>query len=334
MIYPPANAYPWVGADGGAGSPPLFAPNGNPGIYGPTNGPGNPYLNNSQASGAWPNNPGAWPSQAWSRFRNEWLPRLIEHPRFRHTYLYGDDGNDLQIHDTELATTLTFPTFLMSRQPLRVSPGFIFHFWDGPDTALTGVDLPAQAYSAFLATDFISPVNQPMGIEVNFTVGMYTDFQHITTDSLRLTGFGVGWLRLNNTTTLKFGAEYLDRLDIKLLPAAGIFMMPSSDVKLDLFFPRPKFAWRLPNNLNLDAWFYLGGEYGGGSWTIERLGGLGDQVDINDIRVFVGSEWLGRRGVSGFTEIGYVFERELVYRSLLDPVPISDTFMIRMGLAF
>lgn len=307
-------------------------------MYGPTyGGVGTPYsgqANWPSNSGAWPNSQTAWPSQAWSQFREEWWPRLIEHPRFRHTYLYGQDGDDLQIHDTEIATTLTFPSFLATNQPIRISPGFVFHFWDGPDTAVTGADLPAQAYSAFLAFDFMSSVSQPMGGEVNFTIGTYTDFDHVTSDSLRLTGVGLGWFRLNNTTTFKIGVEYIDRLDIKLWPAIGFFMMPSSDTKLDIYFPRPKFAWRLPNNYNFDVWAYVGAEYGGGSWTIERLGGVGDQVDINDVRLFLGAEWMGRRRVTGFAEVGYVFERELIYRSLAAPVEISDTFMIRAGLAF
>ena len=325
MIYPPANSYPWVGPEAGinASPPPTFAPvNGSPNIYGP---PGN---------GSWPNNPQAWPNQAWSRATDEWLPRLIEHPRMRYTYLYGSNGNDLEINDAELATTLTFPGCCCQRQPLRVSPGFIFHFWNGPDTAVTGVDLPAQAYSAFLSFDYLSAASRPVGAELNFTVGMYTDFAHVTTDSLRLTGVGVGWLRLNGTTTFKLGVEYLDRLEVKLLPAFGLFMMPNPDLKLDLYFPRPKIARRVPNNNNREVWGYIGGEYGGGSWTIVRASGMGDQVDINDIRVFIGREWLGPRGLTGFLEVGYVFDRQLVYRSLVDPVGIADTFMVRMGLAF
>jgi hypothetical protein len=333
MIYPPANAYPWVGPDAGitASPPPSFAPaNNSPSIYGPAFGDATWQSGN----GAWPNSAETWPNQAWSRVSDEWLPRLVEHPRLRHTYLYGEDGNDLGINDAELATTLTFPGFCCLRQPWRVSPGFIFHFWDGPDTAVTGVDLPSKAYSAYLAFDYLTAANRPLGAEINFTVGMYTDFAHVTTDSMRLTGVGVGWLRLDNTTIAKLGVEYLDRLDIKLLPAFGVFMMPNSDLKIDLYFPRPKIARRIPNSYNFEIWGYLGGEYGGGSWTIEREGGMGDQVDINDIRIFVGGEWMGRRQVTGFLEIGYVFNRELVYKSLLDPVDISDTFMIRSGLAF
>jgi len=44
---------------------------------------------------------------------------------------------------------------------------------------------------------------------------------------------------------------------------------------------------------------------------------------------------MGPRRVTGFFDVGYVFERELVYRSapLID-VPIEDSFMIRSGIAF
>jgi len=82
-------------------------------------------------------------------------------------------------------------------------------------------------------------------------------------------------------------------------------------------------------------WSYVGGEYGGGSWAIERIDGSDDQVDINDVRAFVGIEWIGPRRVTGFFDFGYAFERELVYAS--DPsnsLDLQDTLMIRSGLAF
>ena len=60
-----------------------------------------------------------------------------------------------------------------------------------------------------------------------------------------------------------------------------------------------------------------------------------DQADINDVRAFVGLEWMGPRRVTGFLELGYAFERELLYRS--DPdneLELNDAFMFRTGLAF
>ena len=288
--------------------------------------------------GSWASSALAWPSQFWARLRSSNVYRLLERPRWRHTYLAPDvssGSRGLGLNETEIATTLSVPNFLFSNQPIRISPGFAFHFWDGPNTPATGADLPGQTYSAYLANDFTTPWNRPFGAEVNLTVGVYTDFDEVTSDSIRITGLGLGWFRLNNTTTFKVGVEYLDRVRVKLLPAIGFFIYPTPDLKLDIYFPRPKLAQRLPNLGNSEVWGYIGGEYGGGSWTVERITGVGDQVDVNDIRAFIGVEWLSRRHITGFLEAGYVFDREIVYRSAPNSeIDIDDTFMFRAGLAF
>lgn len=324
--------YPNIG--GGVYAPgTYFPPNyGAPGQFG--------------TSGSWSNAPSAWPNQVWARLRSYGIDRLLERPRFRHTYIgSGSQITDLGIHDAEIATTLTIPNFLWTNQPLRVSPGFIFHFWDGPSfPAIFGIllnDMPAQAYSTYLAADYSTPWDRRVGGEINATVGLYTDFQHIDSDSFRITGVGLGWFRITPNTTLKFGVEYLDRIDIKLFPAGGLFIQPSPDLKMNLYFPRPKIAVRYPNVSNFEVWGYMGAEYGGGSWSLERNRGIlppfDDRVDINDIRFFVGVEWLGPRRVTGFFEGGYVFERELVFDRGALPnrtVPLSDSFMLRSGIAF
>jgi hypothetical protein len=267
--------------------------------------------------------------------RDEFFPRLIEHPRFRHTYISGNNGNELGLNETELATTLTIPNFLGSSQALLISPGFIFDFWNGPDTAVTGFDMPAVTYSPYLATDFASDRRNNFGIEGNVTVGLYSDFRHVNSDSLRVTGTGLGWARVNSYTTFKGGVEYFNRVNVKMLPAFGFFFQPNNDMKLDLYFPRPRFSHRLPRFRNVDIWGYVGAEYGGGSWTIERIGGVEDQVDVNDVRAFMGWEWTGPKGVTGFLEGGYVFEREMLYRSNpLNSLQLQDALMIRAGFAF
>ena len=287
----------------------------------------------------WPNANTAWPSQTWARLQRDVFPRLFERPRFRHTYLEGGDNSQLNINDTELATTVTFPNWFGSSQPLRLSPGFIFHFWDGPNTEETGFDLPSRAFSVYLAADYSSNPKANAGFETNLTVGLYSDFRNSSSDGIRLTGTGLLWKRINSYTTFKIGAEYLDRVDVKLLPAIGVFLAPNPDLRLDVYFPRPKLAQRLPRIGRFEVWSYIGAEYGGGSWAIERTPLVGDdfddQADINDVRAFVGLEWMGPRRITGFLELGYAFERELLYRS--DPdneLELNDAFMLRTGVAF
>ena len=277
-----------------------------------------------------------WPRQAWSSFQNNFLPRLLERPRARQTWIVGDSDNQLNLNDLELATTLTLPDFLGSTQPLRISPGFIFHWIDGPDSNIDpGFDLPSRLNSAYLSFDHTTNPAKNAGFENNFTVGFYSDFDNTSSDGIRLTGKLLGWSRINEYTIGKFGVEYLDRIDRKLLPAFGVFLSPNPNIRWDLYFPRTKLAHRLPNLGNFEVWSYVGAEYGGGSWVIDRSDGTGDQADINDVRSYLGLEWIGPRRVTGFLEIGYVFDREIVYRSSPNNgLDIEDAFLFRSGLAF
>ncbi len=274
--------------------------------------------------------------------------RLLDDFRFRYTWIEGSGGREVDINDVDVGITLNWPNFLHSSQPLRISPGFSFHFWDGPSPPFSPpgpglADLPSRAYSAFINTAWTTNTFQRVGAEIDFTAGVYSDFQTVTSKSLRFQGTGLGWIRLTEFLTIKFGATYLDRNDIKLLPAGGFFWYPNEDIRLDIYFPRPKLARRLWTLGNTDVWGYLAAEYGGGSWTVERTfqamanGDLiSDQVDINDIRVIGGFEWLsGLAAVTGFVEVGWVTDRELVWRATAPgSQPLKDSFMLRGGLSF
>src|SRR5690606_2241401 len=99
--------------------------------------------------------------------------------------------------------------------------------------------------------------------------------------------------------------------------------------------PEPKLAQYLATVGTADTWWYVGGYYGGGSWTVKRDSGVKESMDINDIRLVLGLEWGrndqmrdGRR--VGFFEVGYVFDRELLYKeSTFDNLNLQDTFMLR-----
>ena len=277
-----------------------------------------------------------WPQDTWQSFKTDFLPRVIEHPRARYTYIPGNGGNELGINAVEIATTLNWARFWGGPTPLKFTPGFIFNYWSGPDSTIyPQFDLPARAYSTFLAMDHITDPSKVSGIETNLTVGYYSDFNNTSSNAIRLTGKLLGWYRLNCYTIGKFGIEYFDRVNVKLLPAMGLYMTPNPDIKWDLYFPKSKLAHRIPNINDYEAWAYIGAEYGGGSWAIERRDGTNDQVDINDTRAYLGVEWMGTRGVTGFFEFGYAFDREIVYRSnALLSLELQDALMFRTGFAF
>lgn len=266
--------------------------------------------------------------------------RLFQGPRFRHGFVHGNnDADALMINDTDVAVAMAFPNFLYSTQPLYLLPSFSLHQWDGPHPAATA-DLPALAYSAFLDAGWQSDPARILGAELGVRVGMFTDFDTANSDSLRVMGRGIGRLRLTPRATLKLGVIYLDRNKVKLLPAGGLLWQPNPETRFDLFFPEPKLAHYLSTVGNTDSWWYVGGYYGGGSWTVTRADTSEDSIDINDLRLVLGIEWgrndqmrQGRR--LGFFEVGYVFDRELLYKtSPIDNLSLQDTIMVRAGFGY
>ncbi|MCA9194657.1 MAG: hypothetical protein KDB03_22960, partial [Planctomycetales bacterium] len=217
-------------------------------------------------------------------------------------------------------------------------PSFSYHNWDGPNN--TAADLPPAAYSAFLDFGWQSDPMRILGAELGLRVGMFTDFDTANSDSLRILGRALGRIRLTPRATVKLGVMYLDRNRVKLLPAGGLLWQPNPDTRFDIFFPEPKLAHYLTTLGTQDTWWYVGGYYGGGSWTIQRKSGLHDSIDINDIRLVLGIEWGrnemmrdGRR--AGFFEVGYVFERELLYKlNPADNMNLQDSFMLRLGFGY
>ena len=291
--------------------------------------------------------------------------RLFQDIRLTYTWVAGGDSPvEMDTNDIELATTVNFPNFFYSGQPLQVSPGFIFQMWDGPTTTPTPPDpipatgafpttLPAQVYSAYLDFGWKPMLTPQFGGEVDFSMGVYSDYNTVTTDSVRFQGTGLLVLGLTPTVALKGGVTYLDRIDLKLLPAGGILWRPNPQTRFDIYFPKPKLAQYLTTIGNSDVWWYVNGEIGGGSWTVERIaitpvdpmdpmgattaGPVGGdrRVDLNDYRVGGGFEWTCQSGVRGFVEAAYVFNRQLVFAA--GPIATQDldaSVMVRGGLTY
>jgi hypothetical protein len=174
------------------------------------------------------------------------------------------------------------------------------------------------------------------GGEVDFRVGVYSDFSTVTSDSVRFTGTGLGVIRMNPAWALKLGVTYLDRADIKLLPAIGLLWTPDPQTRWDIYFPEPKLAKYWTTVQNTEVWWYLGAEYGRGSWTAENLNNVlgSTRFDLNDIRVYLGIDWNNLNRYSGFFEVGFVFERRIYYVTNAIELKLDNTFMLSAGFSF
>lgn len=324
-------AAPAVGAAAPAAvpiAPPTTAPVYGPGVSsGPTSmfqgavqpppTTWDPYATpGSQSPALFPQDPfttptGAPPGQEAS------VTRFFQHFHLRDYWIPGNASNELGLNDMEVAGSFAFPFLYNDQSPLLVTPGFGVQAWSGPKTsaATNFADLPPATYDAFLEFGWNPQVTPWFGGELAIRTGVYSDFSSVTTNSIRFTGRGVMVLTFSPTLQLVGGIEYLDRVRIKLLPVVGIVWKPNADVRFDINFPEPRLSTRLTTVGNTEWWWYVRGEYGGGSWTIQRISGNSDQFDYNDIRAALGLEWKGLRGWGGFFEVGGAFSREIVYRS-------------------
>ncbi len=271
----------------------------------------------------------------------------------------GDTTDQLGIDDVNVFATFALPMpWFTQQQPaapqqqpqeslLLITPGFAWHWWAGPaSTAADGfADMPARTYDAYLQVDW-NPVFVPgaFSAELEASYGIYSDFTTLTNQSYRFKGKGLAVIGIPDTKLqMKLGVWYIDRGKIKLLPAGGFVWTPSQFTRFDILFPNPKFTQMLytaPGGT--EWWWYLSGDYGGGVWTIKRSDfappsevGHIDLVDYNDIRAALGVDFKRCGGQTGFFEVGYAFERELVYASQMpNTFTPNGTFYLHAGVSF
>ncbi len=269
------------------------------------------------------------------------VTRFLQRVGFRDTWLGGSSG-EVGVHDIEMSATFAFPFQFFTQQaavnqaPLLVTPGFTLHLWDGP--ADPTADMPAQTYDAYLDVAWQPEFNPQFAADLAVRIGVYSDFEKINSNSVRIIGRALGVYTMNPQMRLAAGIVYLDRQEVKLLPAGGLIWTPNEDRRYHILFPNPKLARRVSWSYfgSADVWAYVSAEYGGGSWTIERaMGGTSDVVDYNDYRVLLGMEWETARGFKGDVAIGFVWNRELLYAtgspSSFKP---RDTGLLRAGFSF
>jgi hypothetical protein len=204
--------------------------------------------------------------------------------------------------------------------------GLKFHFLAGPERT----DMPPHVFDFSLAWQRRKSYGS-FGYDVAVSAMASSDFEGSSRQGIRFPGHAVGFLRMNSTWDLVLGVDYLDRGDVKLLPVAGLIVLPHPDVRLELVFPRPRIVFQLAEKQRLS----IAGELGGGSWAIERTSSLDDLATYRDLRLSIGLERFDDDDGQWSTfEISYIFDRKLEYTSGIGDYRPRDTVMILMGQTF
>ncbi len=263
--------------------------------------------------------------------------RFFQDIHFEGTWLAGNGGTEFGVSTLEISASHAFP-FFYNAAPILLTPGFAVNYLDGPKTANFGgmPDLPPRVYNAYLDASWKPVLTGWLSADFGARVGVYSDFREVNSDSIRVISRGLAVFTLSPCWQVAIGVIYVDRFGTKLLPAGGVVWTPNPDTRWEVIFPQPKLAQRFTTVGNIEWWWYVGGEWGGGAWTIRRASGAADAFDYNDLRVIGGLQWhnLSITGLSGYFEVGYVFDREIDYVSITPTAKPDDTVMLRMGVAY
>jgi hypothetical protein len=263
---------------------------------------------------------------------------------------------------------------------LRADLGFGVHWWSGPQWDATqhtvlpagpgiyqyqaDLSLPPRVYDLYLDLLWQEHWTDRFMTDVLASPGLFTDFHTTPPQSFRLRGHAVALYSVGPEAQLVGGVDFINRLNIKCLPVAGVLYRPSEDTRLQLVFPEPKISHRVGTRGDREYWLFAAGEYGGGVWTykttyswwayhilypppfdptiggggvLEYDGGTGtghERVEYSDIRLTAGIELVnrGEANPTAVLEFGYVCHRRIILdRAGLEFTP-KDTFLV--GLRF
>ncbi len=306
---------------------------------------GTPY--NGSPAALYPDGVPVYNGPTFAPITDTWTKtmRFLQEVHADETWLARGGGDRaLGINTINTWVTFALPFYFNPNNPILVTPGFQLYLWDGPDaTGDPPPTLPGQTYGAYIDAAWSPQITNWLGAELEVSPGVYTDFQRTTNQSIRILGRGLGVLNLSPTLQFKAGIWYIDRIEIKLLPAGGLVWTPDPDSRYEIFFPAPKLAHRCSTIGNHNLWAYIRGEYGGGSWTAVRppggtqVGNLNDEFEYDDLRFAIGVDILPetQNGLRGYLEVGYAFDRQLVFRSNMpSKVDIGDTVLVGGGFSF
>lgn len=203
------------------------------------------------------------------------------------------------------------------------SVGMGLHLLSGPNA----VPLPPRLWDFVLGYQMRNTISDRFSYDLAATLGVYSDFEDSARDGIRFPAHAVGILHMSDSWDWVGGVDYLDRDDYKILPVVG-FSWHSPDfpnLTMDLVFPRPRVDFALSATERM----YIGGLLGGGTWDIEMPGDVNDVMTYRDFRLLFGLEKLYDKGRLSGLELGYVFGRQVDFRTLQPGVEFDDGFVIR-----
>jgi hypothetical protein len=239
----------------------------------------------------------------------------------------GGDPADLGITEVETFLQVGLPAPI-KEWPMLITAGFNMTMIRGP----TVTDIPPRLYLAYVDFMWVPQIVRGHTLLFSVVPSVFGDFD---AHQFRLTGKGLyiyDWI----PDRLQFvaGLLYLNRENLRILPAGGFIWTPADWTRFELIFPKPRLAARYNVGPGYEDWTYATAEFGGNTWPIVRAGGMQDFLTYIDYRLLVGIERKLNGGAGWRLEAGYVFGRSIRFTSTHGDFDPQDTFMLRGGVTY
>ncbi len=244
--------------------------------------------------------------------------------RFDGTYIH-DSPDGLGMID--VVTTARIKTGLPG---VTLSPQFGVHFLGSGGLP----DVPEHLYDLSVEVTAGMPLGDDWILMGAVSPSVFTDFSANPGDTFRMPMRLLAFYKWTDALTVAGGVIYLDRKDVSFLPAVGLSYKPSDEFHMELWFPRPKVSWRYLKRPNLERWIYVVGEFGGGSWGVERDDGSADVFTYRDYRAMVGIEQRQEGGFNWYTEAGLIFNRSYELDRANFERDLDNTAALQFGVRF
>ncbi len=245
---------------------------------------------------------------------------------------FGNSGDPEDLGATEIDTFVTVAVPAPIREwPLLITPGYNVAYLSGPGVT----DLPPRLNHAYVDFLWIPEIVHRYKLYLSVAPGVFSDFESDDADAFRLTGKGLvifDWVP--DRLQLIAGVLYLNRDNVRLLPAGGVIWKPNDWMEFEALFPKPKAALRVNVGQGFEDWLFATAEFGGNTWSIERDTGEHDKVTYLDYRILSGVERRLNGGAGFRLEAGYVFGREIEYASGVGNFDPKSTVLIRGAIVF
>lgn len=199
----------------------------------------------------------------------------------------------------------------------RLTPSFNYTGFQSPKGKDIGIDLPNNVFDAGLDTSFSVNVNDFEGT-IAVQVGVASEFKKLTGDTVYVRGRAEGSLPVTDDRKVRVlgGVGYYNRIKYKLVPIAGVVWKPNETNEFRLVFPDPMWGRFLRKVNDVDWWFFVRGDIGGGKWLVTDFEHKVNNkatynFDYNDYRVSTGLRFQCPKGLVGSFEVGGAFGREV-----------------------